>query len=303
MVRKNFSTLAAILLFSIAGLLLPPFVAGQQPGSPFGPSGPGSLGGNLSDALRHMDRALEPSVSDMTLEDEYYLGRAVAAGILRVYRPYTADPALTAYLNNIVQAIVINSPRPVLFSGYHVEILDTNEIAAFATPGGHIFISRGLIALAPSEDALAAVLAHEIAHIQLRHVLSIIENERLVQDLTAVGDRAAAIAAHSPLQKRAVLLRASLSLSLNTLFRDGYSREQEFQADQMAELLLVRAGYDPVALRELLVLIGQRPQTGNMSSTHPSPAMRIANLGNITGGTGQSTLSTRRARFNSALRR
>jgi len=244
----------------------------------------------------------------MTLEDEYYLGRAVAAEILRMYKPYTANPALTAYLNKICLAITVNSPRPSLYTGYHVEILDTDEICAFATTGGHIFISRGLIAITPSEDALAAVIAHEVAHIQLRHVAAILSNERTVQDLSAVAERAASISArHSAEAERAALFQASLTASINTLFRNGYSRDQEFEADRTARQLLINAGYDPAALGELLGILSQRLRSGNMNSTHPSPSARIATLGNVPGnvreGTGRETQSTRRPRFNRALGR
>jgi len=255
-----------------------------------------------------MDQAFRSSPAEMTLEDEYFLGRAVAAEILKVYRPYTADPALKTYLNKICLSITVNSLRPSLFNGYHVEILDTDEICAFASPGGHIFISRGLIALTPSEDALAAVIAHELAHIQLRHVAAILAQERTVQDLSAAAERAATIASrHLTAQERAAIFQVSLTASINTLFRNGYSQNQEFEADRMARLLLISAGYDPAALGELLQILNQKHQPGNMNTTHPSPAMRITNLGNLPAnvreGTGRETLPARGPRFNRTLRR
>jgi predicted Zn-dependent protease len=251
-----------------------------------------------------MEQAAAPAAAEMTPEDEYFLGRAVAAEILKVYRPYTREPALTAYLNKICQAITVNSIKPTLFAGYQVEILDTDEICAFATPGGHIFVSRGMIACAATEDALAAVIAHEVAHIQLRHAVVIIDNERTVQQLTDAANRAAAIAARSLTpQERAVVFRESISSAANALLRDGYSLEQEFEADKMARLLLISAGYDPAALGELLMVLQIRLQGGSMSRTHPSPSLRITSLGNLQGGTGRETVSARRARFNSAVGR
>ena len=295
-----------ILTFCVPCLFIPPIAAGQQSG--ISPADLNTLMGDVLSAINQMEQASRPPLTEMTPEDEYYLGRAVAAEILRTYRPYTADPALTAYLNKICLAITINSPKPSLYNGYRVEILDTNEICAFATPGGHIFISRGLIAIAPSEDALAAVIAHEVAHIQQRHVAAILANERTVQDLSAVAERAATIAGRSlSEQERTALFQASLSASINTLFRNGYSRDQEFEADRMARLLLIGAAYDPAALEELLRVLNQRLQPGNMNSTHPSPSLRITSLGplpgNIREGTGRETLSARRSRFNSALAR
>ena len=304
MSQKASVTLLLALVFCTTSLLRPTFIEGQGNQSGNIPD-VSTIMGDISGAFSQMEEALRPSPGDMTLEDEYYLGRAVAAEILKTYRPYTADPALTAYLNKICQAIVVNSSRPTLFSGYHVEILDTNEIAAFASPGGHIFFSRGLVALAPSEDALAAVIAHEIAHIQHRHVAGILANERVVQQLNAAADRAASVAARNltAQEQQAVLFRESLSVSVNTLFRNGYSQEQEFEADRTARLLLISAGYDPAALVEFLGILGRNSQTGNMGRTHPTPTMRISMLGNSAGGTGQSTISARRARFISALGR
>ena len=300
-------TLTAVLVFTAAfWFSVPAFAAGQ------GEQGGGSSGtdintlrGDMAGAFTQMEQALSPSPAGMTLQDEYFLGRAVAAEILKAYPPYTGNPALTAYLEKICLALAVNSPRPLLFSGYHVEILDTSEICAFASPGGHIFVSRGLIAAAPSEDALAAVIAHELAHIQLRHVAAILANERTVQELTAAAERAVSITARNLTeQERITLFQASLTASINTLFRDGYSREQEFQADRTALQILASAGYDPAALIEMLQIINQRQGTGNLSRTHPAPGVRIANLGNIPANArrGRETLSARQPRFNSALR-
>ena len=309
--RKPFFALFLAFVFCIPGLTV--FAEGRQERGGAPVPAPGfpdmdTILRDVSEAFTQMDEALAASPLEMTLEDEYFLGRAVAAEILRVYRPYTANPALTAYLNKIVLAITINSPKPTLFSGYRVEILDTDEIYAFATPGGHIFISRGLIDIAPSEDALAAVIAHEVAHIQLRHVASILSNERTVQDLAAVAERSALMAArHLTDQESSAIFQASLTASINVLFRDGYSREQEFEADQKARLLLINAGYDPGALVEMLRILDQMHRPGNISRTHPSPAMRIANLENTPVNVwrvpGRETQAAREARFNAILGR
>jgi len=304
-----------VFVFCLSGLLSPAFVEGQASWQPPGGGGGAaldmeSLRRDAAGALALMDEAFRPSPIEMTLEDEYFLGRAVAAEILKVFGAYTANPALTAYLNKICLAITINSPKPTLFSGYWVEILDSDGIYAFATSGGHIFISRGLIDIAPSEDALAAVIAHEVAHIQLRHMASIMAEEHTVQQLRAVSERAATIAArHLTEEERAALFQTSLTASIRTLFRDGYSREQEFEADQMARILLINAGYNPAALEEMLRILGQRHRPGNLSSTHPSPAMRIANLqrvpvpATLRGHIGPETITARASRFNAILGR
>ena len=305
--RKVFPVvLFFVLLFSAAAPSRPVFAMGQSSGQSGASPDMNTLADDVSSAFAQMDEALRPSVMDMTPEDEYYLGRAVAAEIIKVYKLYSAEPALTDYLNKICLAITVNSMKSALFSGYHAEILDTGEICAFSTPGGHIFISRGLIACCSSEDELAAVIAHEAAHIQLRHALTIIQNERTIQQLSAAAGRAAAIASRSlTTQERETLFRESVSSTVNILFQDGYSRDQEFEADKTARLLLISAGYDPAALSELLVVLEKTFQSGNMSNTHPSPSLRIASLGDLPlglqGGMGRETLSARKARFNSIV--
>ena len=96
-------------------------------------------------------------MEEITPEQEYYIGRAVAGTILEKYNVYNSAK-MQKYLNEICSAIVINSDKPVLYKGYYVAILDTDEVNAFATSGGHILVSRGLLQCAKSEDALAAVL-------------------------------------------------------------------------------------------------------------------------------------------------
>jgi predicted Zn-dependent protease len=258
---------------------------------------------DVNDALSQMDKAFESHQEEMTPEDDYYVGRALAAGILKNYRVYTGNPELTRYLNKICLAIVINSRQPVLFNGYHVEVLDSDEISAFASPGGHIFLTRALASCAGSEDALAAVIAHEIAHIQLRHAAGIIENQRLVQDLSAAADRAASIAARElSAAERAVLFGESVRETVDALLKNGFTQTQEFDADAEAMALLAGAGYDPLGLIDMLKILDktQKDHPGGFNTTHPSPAMRIANAERFAGNYRvRDTRSYRANRFKS----
>jgi predicted Zn-dependent protease len=249
-----------------------------------------------------MDGAFESYGQKMTPEDDYYAGRAVAAVILKTYPVFTGDPDLTRYLNKICLAVVVNSRQPVLFNGYHVEILDSDEIGAFATPGGHIFLTRALVKCAGSEDTLAAVIAHEIAHIQLRHAAGIIENQRLVQDLSATVNRAAAIAERElGAGERAVLFGESVGETVGTLLKNGFTQIQEFDADAAAMDLLAGAGYNPLGLIEVLRVLdkSQKDYPGGFNTTHPSPALRIGKAERRIGNYRlRDTGSYREARFN-----
>jgi predicted Zn-dependent protease len=237
-----------------------------------------SLAGN---ALSVLDNVFSTTDDEMTLADSYYLGRAVAANILTAYRPYTQNPELTAYLNRICQTIAINSPQPEMFNGYHVIILDSLEFNAFATPGGHILITKGLVDAAANEEMLAALIAHEFAHILLAHGVSIISDMRVNDVLSATADRAAGIAARESQEAaRAALFRSSVIGLVDVMMKNGYSRAQEFEADTTAITLLAAAGYNPGAMGELLKVLQrvQSSQRGGFNSTHPSPAERLINV-------------------------
>jgi predicted Zn-dependent protease len=253
------------------------------------------------DALSEMDRLLETSDEDLTLEDDYYLGRAVAAQILHTYKLYNENLALVFYLNEICQTLVINSPYAAAFNGYHVGILDTREINAFATPGGHIFLTLGLVECADSEDALAAVIAHELAHIQLRHAAAIISDQRLAGELSQSADRAASIASRNmDSGERADVFDRNISAMITTLFKNGFAQEQEFAADTAAVALLRGAGYDPSALSTMLrVLEKVQPlHPGGFNTTHPAPAARLANVEKVPlTGNGRATRTYRNSRF------
>jgi Zn-dependent protease with chaperone function len=217
---------------------------------------------------------------DFTLQDAYFLGRAVAATLLSSSRPLQNQEA-TQYVNRICQALVINSPQPEIFKGYYVMILDSNEINAFASPGGHIFITKRLMQLCTSEDMLAAIIAHELAHVMLRHSIEIINSTRFEAEMSEIAGWASATAAKvSPEAARANNFRNSVASTIDAIMTNGYSQQQEYAADTEAVVLLVSTGYDPRAMRSVLDLLQQNmPQrvTG-LYSTHPSPAMRINNI-------------------------
>ncbi|MCL2762408.1 MAG: M48 family metalloprotease [Treponema sp.] len=244
-------------------------------------------------------------VDTITPEQEYYIGRAVAANILSTYKIWEGNPAMTAYLNKICMAIAINSPRPDLYNGYYVMILDSNEINAFATPGGHIFVTRGLVASANSEDALAGVIAHEIAHIQLQHSIKAIKTNRITQAILVTGVSAAGAAAGYDLSEMTDIFNESVGEIVTTMVNNGYSQSQEFDADNVALNLLAAAGYSPSGLIDMLNELNkmQGSQSGGFNKTHPTPAQRLSNAEKAIGRHQVAdTRSARQTRFNAATR-
>jgi len=203
------------------------------------------------------------AIEKIDLVDEYAVGREVAANILSRHRLYEAPPAFTAYLNQILMALVINSPYPSSFNGYVAAVLDSDDVNAFATPGGHIFVTRGLIGAAKTEDALAAVLAHELAHIQLRHGMRAIQSNRDAEDWV----------------RQFMFPGAGI---ITERINAGFSHSQEFDADITAISLLAAAGYNPQGLIDMLLELEKinYSQSGvrvGFNATHPSASSRLVN--------------------------
>jgi predicted Zn-dependent protease len=266
------SSLAAGLFFSCAGLGSAAGIGAQIASSA------GFIDQNTADAIAISGKAADKAFEDITPEQEYYIGRAVAANILTTYKIYNGNPALTAYLNRIANTITVNSSRPEIYNGYHLNILDSDEINAFATPGGHIFITRGLIACTDSEDALAGVIAHEVGHILLQHSLEAIKKSRNNQAFMTALVATGGAATNTDVKQLTEVFNASIGEVLNTMLNSGFSRDQEFAADSAALGLMASSGYEPSSLIAMLQSLekNQASHAGGFNKTHPSPAQRIA---------------------------
>jgi len=261
----------------------------------------GVIDQNIANAISNSAQAIGSAAEEITPEQEYYIGRAVGANILSSYRIWDGSPEMTAYVNRVCNAITVNSPKPDAYNGYHVAILDSNEINAFATSGGHIFVTRGLIAAATSEDALAGVLAHEISHIQLQHSIKAIKNSRITNALLVTGSSAAGAATGYNVNELTDIFRDSVGDIVNTLVNNGYSQTQEFEADSTALSLLASAGYNPSGLTDMLNELNkvQSSRPGGFNKTHPTPAQRLTNAQKSIGQyTVVDNSSYRQARFN-----
>jgi predicted Zn-dependent protease len=253
---------------------------------------------SMNSAFDRMDK-LEQGSSPV---DDYYLGRAVAANILSMpnYGPYTANQELTAYVNRICQTIVINSSSPSIFNGYHVMVLNSQEFNAFATPGGHIMLTKALVEAATSEDALAALIAHELSHIILRHAAEIIDGMELTNQLGDIAKKAVDLSGNSSAAQRIQAMRQIVSPVVDTIVKNGFSQTQEFQADAKALELLDAAGYDPHGLVDMLQVLQkvQGSSSGGFNNTHPSPGARITNVNRyINTYQANTTQSYRKQRF------
>lgn len=147
------------------------------------------------------------------LVDEVMVGREMAAALLGRFGAYREDAAALEYVNLVGQSLAQTAGRPEI--RFRFAILDTDEAESFSTPGGYVFVTRGLLGLVVSEAELAGLLAHEIAHVNGQHVY------------LRARDAAAGLA---------------------LLTERGLPREVEMQADETGSQYLASAGYDALAL-------------------------------------------------------
>ncbi len=236
------------------------------------------IAGATADAVSAISSAAEV----IEPEQEYYIGRSVAATILTNYSIY-ANEDLTIYLNSICQTLVINSSVPDIYKGYYVSVLDTDEINAFATSGGHILITRGLLECAQSEDAVASVIAHEIAHIQLKHGIKAIKTSRVTQAIGESAQVGLIASGNDTLKDLSDAFEEGVDEVVETLVNTGYSQSQEFDADALAVSLLYTAGYSPSAIVDMLTLLEEnsKNQTRGFINTHPKPEKRIDSVSKV----------------------
>jgi len=242
----------------------------------------GLINTDQAESITKTTAAVSKTFEDITPSQEYYIGRTVGATILHKYKPFDKEEPIR-YLNTLGQALALASERPETFGGYHFMILDTSEINAFAAPGGLIFVSRGLIHCCKTEDALAAVLAHEIGHVQLRHGLQAIEKGRITSAVTTLAAESGKNLGGQQLAELTKSFEGAITDITGTLVNNGYARKLEFQADASAVKTLKNIGYDPNALVAMLEEMDRHLKPGGMgfAKTHPKPQDRIDELRKI----------------------
>jgi predicted Zn-dependent protease len=301
--NSNFGPLRVLTLVCIALLLFLPCKDANPGLSDIleGAAG-GVLPGQIGSAAKAVI-AVGKSFQDITPEQEYYIGRAVAANILSKYPPSPNDQ-FDDYLNILGQTLAEASDRPDTFGGYHFLMLDSPEINAFAAPGGLILVTRGMVRLCKTEDALAAVLSHEIAHVQGMHGLKSIKNSRLTTAFTIIGTEAAKTYGPAQLSRLTEAFEGSIADVTSTLMTSGYSRDLEQEADQGAVTILRRVGYDPGALVVMLTEMKKQLKPGGLDfvKTHPDPQDRISFVKPLIGNASAKPIPPeRQRRFEAAV--
>lgn len=270
--------------------------------------------GNIGSALQQTAKLSESAVKsytaiskaweDITPEQAYYIGRTIGAIVLEKYKPYE-HKAATGYVNLLGQSLACFSDMPELFDGYHFQILDSTEINAFATPSGLVFVTRGMLRCCAHENELAAVLAHEIGHIQLRHGIQSIEKDRLTKAFSILAIEGTKNFAQSDIANLTATFEDSINDITSTMINNGYSRAFENEADAAAVTLLQRVTYNPNGLVDMLRVMNQQLTPGGLdfAKTHPSPESRIEHIQGLLAATGTAAPSpAQQQRFAKAMK-
>lgn len=259
----------------------------------------GTMSKEQAESLGRATKAVAKTFADITPEQEYYIGRAVGATVLKTYKVYD-NKKLNRYLNLLGQTLAQASDKPETFGGYHFLAMDTDEINAFAAPGGLIFVSRGMIRLCKNEDDLAAVLAHEVGHVENLHGLKAIKKGRLTSALTTLAAEGAKSFGGQELSELTDAFEGSISDITSTMMNSGYARSAEHEADESAVVIVKRVGYNPAGLIDVLENMNKvlKPGGGGFADTHPDPNDRISDVREMIGRyTPVSTPTARQGRF------
>jgi predicted Zn-dependent protease len=215
----------------------------------------------------------------MSPEREATVGKQAAAEVAQ-QMGLVEDPALVAYVRQVGARVAAHSPRKDV--PFQFAIANMAETNAFALPGGYIYVSRGLLALARSEEELANVLAHEVGHVAARHAAQRETRALGVGLLSVLGTVAAGVlggdAAAGAASQLGQLAGAGLIAS--------YGRDQERQADEVGQQMARSAGYDPSGMttfldsldREVTLRLG-KPRRPTFLDSHPATPERVASAG------------------------
>ena len=207
----------------------------------------------------------------MTPAKEQQIGREFAA-VLLGSAPLLQDRAMQAYVNRVGRWLTLQTDRSA--QPWRFGILDTPTVNAFATPGGNVFITRGLLERLRNETELAGVLGHEIAHVVLGHHVKAIRQGAFV-DLGAnlVNDK---------LDGKNEVIAEKLAGAVKTIYSRGLDKSAEFQADKLGVVIAARGGYDPYGLPSVLQTLeaseGSDAAFALLFKTHPTAQKRLTAL-------------------------
>lgn len=212
---------------------------------------------------------------DYTPEQEARIGQQLAGDLLGA-APLVKDERLQNYVNLVGNWVAQQAGRTDVT--WRFGVIDSDDINAFAAPGGYVFVTRGLYRMLDNEAQLAGVLGHEIAHVVRRHHLKVLKKSTLIGELgKAAGNKA---------RNSDDAVQNLIGNGAEMLAR-GLDKDAEFEADRIGLVLAARAGYSPWGLPDVLQSMAALPakdgRTSFLYKTHPHPADRLDKLGAAVG--------------------
>lgn len=197
-------------------------------------------------------------ISNLSDEQEIELGQQINQQILQDLQVYD-NVGIAQYVDLIGQDLVLGTNRSQI--PYTFQVVDNNQVNAFATMGGFVYLNTGLLRAADNEAQLASVIAHEIAHVDCRHALQQLQQAAITQGILTVGG---------------LEQNAAIALGVELALHRPNSRTHELEADETGLALLTEAGYAPIAAVDFLQkLVDQSSSAPDFFSTHPHPEDRI----------------------------
>ena len=217
---------------------------------------------------RNINSGLIAKMSGST-EKEVRMGREAAAEVDRQAK-FVDDPVITEYVNRVGQNIVLHSDAKVPFT---IKVIDSDEVNAFALPGGFFYVNKGLILAADNEAELAGVMAHEIAHVAARHA---VENQTKASLLEYAALGGSIFLGGIP----GMIYQNTAGIGLLGIFMK-FSRGAEEEADKLGVQYMYAAGYDPGAMATMFEKLEAKNKKkpgfiARAFSTHPAPPDRRA---------------------------
>jgi beta-barrel assembly-enhancing protease len=200
-------------------------------------------------------------------EKEMAIGRQLALQVEQQAK-LVEDPIITEYVNRVGQNVVLHSDAKVPFT---IKVIDSDEVNAFALPGGFFFVNKGLILAADNEAELAGVMAHEIAHVAARHAMENQGKGTLINYGALAGIIFGGPIVSTVLQNGGGILAGLASLK--------FSRNSEVEADRLGVQYLFASGYDPTAMSTMFEKLASKNRKkasslGKLFATHPQSIER-----------------------------
>ena len=218
-------------------------------------------------AARRPGSPIRPGINLFSKEQDVQIGREAAQQVRQQY-PVVRDQDLQSFIQQLGRRLT-SSPQAGDYP-YEFTLLNQKEVNAFALPGGPVFVFSGLFTEADNEAQVAGVLAHEIAHVALRHGTNQASKASLLQIPAAI---AGAAAGQSTLGQ---VVQLGLGAGLNGLFLK-YSRTAESQADALGARIMADAGFNPIEMARFFEKLEAKggPGVPQFLSDHPTPGNRI----------------------------